>query len=95
MSEESLNLDHVVVNEDGDEVVELSIDEFKAIQEAIAMYQKENSLQEVHISQLKDRIEFLEKELQEARQNPQKIANSSLEKVKNNKNLRIISQHIS
>ena len=95
MSEESLNLDHVVVNEDGDEVVELSIDEFKAMQEAITMYQKENSLQEVHISQLKDRIEFLEKELQEARQNPQKIANSSLEKVKNNKNLRIISQHIS
>ncbi len=95
MSEESLNLDHVVVNEDGDEVVELSMDEFKAMQEAITMYQKENSLQEVHISQLKDRIEFLEKELQEARQNPQKIPNSSLEKVKNNKNLRIISQHIS
>ena len=57
------NLDHVVVNEEGREVVELEIEEFNALSEALRLYQKENSLLEVHVSQLQDRINQLEDEL--------------------------------
>jgi hypothetical protein len=88
------NLDHVVVNEEGEEVVELQLDEFKAITEALQMYQKENSLQDVHISQLKDMVEKLEKENDLLKEKIQKLEKSSSKRQSVNKNIKIITDHL-
>ena len=88
------NLDHVVVNEEGEEVVELQLDEFKAITEALQMYQKENSLQDVHISQLKDMVEKLEKENDLLKEKIQKLEKSSSKRQSINKNIKIITDHL-
>ena len=89
-----LALDVTLVNEDGEEVVELQLDEFKAITEALQMYQKENSLQDVHISQLKDMIEKLEKENSFLKEKIQKLEKSSSKMQSVNKNIKIITDHL-
>lgn len=66
------NIDKVIVNEEGEEVVELSIEEYESLSEALHTYQKENSLLEVHVSQLQDHIAKLEKEIDALKAKPHK-----------------------
>jgi len=85
------NIDHVVVNEEGNEVVELQIDEYEALTEALRVYQKENSLLEVHVSQLNDTIEKLEEKNQILEEKIKKFEDSSDKRFKN---IKIIADHL-
>lgn len=76
-----------IIDGDGEDVVELKLDEFNAILEAMHQLQKENSLLDVHVSQLQDRINYLEKELEDYKQEIHKLRLKHLYK----KNIKIIA----